>query len=275
MASDDTLHNASFALTNERCDWLRALDQHPQPLRAHLALGHSKRLGLHFERLWHFFLAQDSEVELLAHNLPVRDSTRTLGEFDCIYYCHQRQRNVHLELAVKFYLSAPGAISQALSNWLGPNSRDRLDLKLQRMLTHQIRLADTPQGASVLAELGIKDTLREIEIKGRLFAHCPSPAPAPSGYNTTLPLSQWCFISDLPGIDDIGVARYLPLERQQWLAPVNNGGNEALSLADLTALVTKQWQNDSRPMQVAVIDDGGCEQRRFFLVQDNWPASYD
>lgn len=275
MASDDTLYNASFVLTNERGDWLRALDQDPRPLRAHLALGHSTRLGLYFERLWHFFLAQDPEVELLAHNLPVRDSTHTIGEFDCIYYCHQRQRNVHLELAVKFYLSAPGAIDPALSNWLGPNSHDRLDLKLQRMLSHQVRLADTPAGASVLAELGVTDPLREIEIKGRLFANCPSPAPAPCGYNHALPLSQWCFISDLPGMSDTSVGGYLALERQQWLAPIQNSKKEALSVSDLTAMVIKQWQNDSRPLQVAVIDDHGYEQRRFFLVQDHWPASYE
>lgn len=274
LVSNDTLHNASFALTDERRDWLRALDRDPRPLRAHLALGHSTRLGLYFERLWHFFLAQDSEVELLAHNLPVRDSARTLGEFDCIYYCRQRQRNVHLELAVKFYLSAPGAVNHELNNWLGPNSHDRLDLKLQRMLTHQIRLADTPAGASVLAELGVTEPLREIEIKGRLFAHCPSPAPAPSGYNTALPLSQWCFISDLPGMSDNSGGRYLPLERQQWLAPVQHSDNERFSMAELTVRMAEKWQNDSRPLQMAVIDGNGCEQRRFFLVHNNWPLNY-
>ena len=76
--------NCGLSLTELRQNWLRALDLRPAPLHEHLSKLHSSRLGLYFESLWHFFLQSDSEVDLIAHNLPIRDEGRTVGEFDCL-----------------------------------------------------------------------------------------------------------------------------------------------------------------------------------------------
>lgn len=275
LGSHSAVQNADFALTNERMAWLRSLDVDPQPLAAHLAKSSTRRLGLYFEQLWHFFLEQDPGVELLAHNLAVRDSTRTLGEFDCIYFCHHRQRSVHLELAVKFYLSAPGTSDSDQRRWLGPNSSDRLDLKLQRMLHHQICLANTPEGRIALQELGINDPLHEIEIKGRLFTHWQLPAPPPPGYNQALNLSKWCRQSELVKMEEeVSGMRYLPLERSQWLSPVNGCGAGTLNKAELVDHGMVALDNDSRPIQVALLDPSSNEQGRFFLVPDTWPSHY-
>jgi len=47
-------------LTSSRLDWLAQLDIDPQPLLAHLARNSSHRLGVYFEKLWHFFLREDA-----------------------------------------------------------------------------------------------------------------------------------------------------------------------------------------------------------------------
>ena len=125
--------NCAFPLSGGRQLWLEKLDRDATPLLEHLSSIRSQRLGLYFESLWHFFLAQDEEVDLVARNLPVNRDGRTIGEFDCLYFCRRRNCHVHLELAVKFYLgwptqTEPGDTSLA-SEWLGPNARDRLDIK--------------------------------------------------------------------------------------------------------------------------------------------------
>jgi hypothetical protein len=74
------VENCSFPLTPLRRAWLEKLDRDASPLLTHLSVLHSRRLGVYFESLWHFFLAQDPEVELVAHNLPVTSDGRTLGE---------------------------------------------------------------------------------------------------------------------------------------------------------------------------------------------------
>ncbi|MEQ8803961.1 MAG: DUF1853 family protein, partial [Haliea sp.] len=104
LKSASGVTTASLTLTAARARWLQQLDRQPQPLLTWLEARPATRLGLYFEHLWHFFLQQDSATELIAHNLPLSSNGRTVGEFDCLYYCHERRRPVHLELAVKFYL---------------------------------------------------------------------------------------------------------------------------------------------------------------------------
>ncbi len=95
-------------LTDERKEWLNALDRDDHALRQYMqAHCHSKRLGLVFESLWHFFLQEDPATELIAHNIPVRDGNKTLGEFDVLYYCHNTQQAIHLEPVSYTYLTVP------------------------------------------------------------------------------------------------------------------------------------------------------------------------
>ncbi|MBN7797994.1 DUF1853 family protein [Parahaliea mediterranea] len=266
--------NADFALTPARQDWLARLDADPAPLREHLARSRSRRLGLYFERLWHFFLARDPAVELLAHNLPVRENGRTLGEFDLLYYCHERRRHCHLELAVKFYLgySAPGCDTPGASrwrDWLGPNSRDRLDLKLDRLLDHQVRLADHPSARAVLARLGVTDPLREVEMKGYLFRHPRNPLPPPRAFNPALALHSWWRLQELPGALDPSL-RYRVLPRLEWLAAARDTVDAMPPPALLQAL-EDHFREHRQPRLVAALDDSGVEQWRCFVTDASWP----
>ena len=163
-------------LSEARADRLRQLDRAPSPLLSFLGQRSGGRLGLYFEALWHFFLARDPDVELLAHNLPVKDATRTIGEFDLLYRDLPRERCVHLELAVKYYLGAPGS-----DQWIGPNQADRLDLKLDRLLQHQTRLGQHPAARPQLERLGIDGLERHWVLSGALFASRDGATTFPKG----------------------------------------------------------------------------------------------
>ena len=54
--------NCGLSLTPTRTAWLQQLDHNPGPLLDYLAQQSHTRLGLYFEQLWHFFLAQDPAV---------------------------------------------------------------------------------------------------------------------------------------------------------------------------------------------------------------------
>lgn len=151
-------------------------------------------LGIYYETLWQWLLEQHPDFELLAHNLqvgahqkktlsaetasvehPAPSPGRTLGEFDLIYRC---QGSVfHRELAVKFYLGLPSALTglerhrtSPWHHWIGPGLRDRLDRKLNRLIHHQINLSDHPESQQTLNLMGIKALPeKEILIQGRLF----------------------------------------------------------------------------------------------------------
>lgn len=258
--ADLDVANCGLVLDGPRQRWLESLDRQPGPLLNHLEKLQGTRLGLYFEALWHFFLQEDERVELVAHNLPVRDGTRTLGEFDCLYYCRERKRHFHLELAVKFYLGLPQVGAQGTyshwNRWLGPGACDRLDLKMQRLLEHQLLLGQQAQAGPILHAVGIENLALEMEIKGRLFRPMNFQIAPPYGYNLDIPLSHWLTWREIDTQAD-----YVVLDKRQWLAPVSPASRLVPS-----RLLPAHW-----PRLVAALDAGGHELERFFLVPEQWP----
>lgn len=264
-------------LTPGRVDWLARLDRQPEVLLAHLARQPGKRLGIYFERLWHFFLSEDEEFELIAHNLPVREAGRTLGEFDCLYWCRRRQRHIHLELAVKFFLGhqPPGAAgSSQWSDWLGPDSNDRLDRKLDQLQTHQLGLSELPQARDCLAELGISNVEREVALRGYLFQPIAAPLPAPPGLGRQQVLWPWLHIDQLAAyLHDLPLSTFLVLEKQRWLAPARAGTAEPLlDRSRLEKQLHSHFLASSRARLVAGLDQNGNETCRFFVTPTAWPG---
>lgn len=275
LATD--VHNCALTLTEDREQWLRQLDEKPVPLLEHLAQARGTRLGLYFESLWHFFLEQDSQVDLIAHNLPVYEGGQTIGEFDCLYFCHQRQRHVHLELAVKYYLGlhsfGNSAAHSAWNHWVGPAIRDRLDIKLSRLLDHQIQLGRQSAGKQSLQNLGIREPLKEIEIKGYLFAPAHESMPPPKGFNANQRLYPWIASAYLlTFLAGRGAQGFTALPRSYWLSPIDHRDPlEALSAARLLETYTTERTMLERPQLIAAIDQAGFETDRFFLCSSDWP----
>lgn len=267
------LGTAAFPLTGGRSAWLQALDRDPAPLREWLQQRPATRLGVYFERLWQFFLHSDRDTELIASNLPVRSGGRTLGEFDCLYWCHQRQRAVHLELAVKFYLGlATAKPSAGYSNgcdWIGPNTVDRLDRKLQRLLQHQTQLSQQPAAQPVLAALHAEKPLREARVAGCLFSPSAAALPPPRGYNTALPLCRWLPLGEWRA-ECGGDWQIIP--RLQWLAPLR-ASRHGQAGATLAATLEAHFREGGKPQLVAALDAHGNERSRCFVAADTWPDS--
>lgn len=276
----DDGHNVAdceFALTLPRRRWLEQLDARPAALLAHLATNASGRLGIYFERLWHFFLAEDPAVDLVAHNLPVRTAGRTLGEFDCLYWCRERRRYFHLELAVKFFLShrratTTGSVSH-WNEWLGPNSSDRLDLKLAQLLQHQARLGELPEARTQLAALGIGELAQEIAFKGYLFQSLADPLPPPFGFNPGHRLRHWLAIDGLaPYLQGLDSTAFTVLDKPSWLSPALARPDNILDRAHLLKRLQSLLADDRRARLVAALDARGREVRRFFVTPAHWPT---
>jgi hypothetical protein len=276
----DDGHNVAdcdLPLTPARRLWLEQLDRDATPLLNHLADARGQRLGSYFEQLWHFFLSTDPALELVAHNLPVQGSRRTLGEFDCIYRCRDRQRYYHLELAVKFFLGhrqdTTGEAASHWHEWLGPNSHDSLDKKLDRLFRHQIRLGDTTPGRERLASLGIQAPAREVVIKGYLFQPVADLLPPPYGFNEQNPLGRWLPIDRLEAfLERMETRAFLPLPRHRWLGPAR--ADQAAAIFDRYGLAKHlhcHIAETARAQLVAGLNHCGEESHRFFVTPAQWP----
>lgn len=269
--------DCELTLTPARLSWLEQLDRNAGALLDYLADMRSHRLGIYFERLWHFFLEQDPDVDLVAHNLAIREQGQTIGEFDCIYYCHQRQRHVHLELAVKYFLSHRQTTAlesrSHWQEWLGPNTRDRLDLKIEHLMQRQIQLGDNPVASEHLYDLNIRDLAKEVVIKGYLFQSHSDPLPAPHGFNEDCKLAQWLDISALEAyLQDLDCRAFLILPRLKWLSTAcANPATTPLTSGQLLAELQVHFRDTERPQLVAALHDSGWERQRFFVTASGWP----
>lgn len=263
------LRNCTLLLTEQRRAWLEQLDREPQALLEHLSAARTSRLGLYFESLWHFLLNSDCEVELVAHNLPVREAGRTVGEFDCLYYCHRRQIHVHLELAVKFYLQCAGSSGARWADWVGPNQEDRLDLKLNRLLDHQLRLGEHPAARESLARLGVAGLERELELKGRLFHLAGARHQPPPAFPAAREPHWHCTLGQLEALLPRRRS-FRPLARNAWLAPLESTEQDTVPARTLLERLQAQLGPGSRPQLVASLDERGNERERFFVTPDGW-----
>ncbi|MFD2567575.1 DUF1853 family protein [Pseudotenacibaculum haliotis] len=112
------------------------------------------RLGNYVERLVSYELHQHSSIQVLKENVQIISDKVTLGEIDCLLMDHKEA--VHLEIAYKFYLYDATVGSDFLDHWIGPNRRDSLVLKLNKIKNKQFPLLYSKECASFLSELKLK-----------------------------------------------------------------------------------------------------------------------
>lgn len=134
------------------------------PHKCYLTKPH--RLGVYFEQLWQNIIATNNDYYTQMHNQQVIIDKHTYGEFDSLL----RRRSgdyLHCELAVKFYLQI--GEGSALSDWVGPNLKDRFDIKYRRLFDHQLALSKQPLVKKWLWQRNIHIEQSKLLTRGRLF----------------------------------------------------------------------------------------------------------
>jgi hypothetical protein len=266
-------------------DLLYALDAAPDPLHRDLAATRITRLGRYAERLLGWFLQHGPAARLVAAGVALRRAGVTLGECDFLVQSRQGAR-LHWELAVKCYLHAgnAGDASNAddsaparLADYVGPNLKDRFDLKLAHLLNHQLPLSARDEFAST----GYAGAWTpRMFVKGWLFyRHGTTPADALE-LDPAHGRGWWVTRSEWPAFALAHARTWRALPRLEWLAPrltMQREQREAADASYVDALtLAAQTSNQPGPVMVAAFaeDDAGdlIERSRGFIVPDEWPA---
>ncbi len=250
--------------------------QSEKALQKHLSTQRSHFLGSYYEALLSFILSISSSHEVLAQNLQIHCAGKTLGEFDFLLRDIRNQEVLHLEVAVKFYLQH-GDYSPA--HWLGPNARDRLDLKLGKLTTQQLQLGSQPAAQQILLEQALPTPEVRTLLQGYLFYPV-------SQLNTieSLPLhaehgrGRWVSPSQLSQVIDESADRYWCAlqDKTAWLAPYIQTSDTGLwQDHGLDTYFAKLKNKPFKPVLLAGLrQEENCfiEQERLFVVPDAWPA---
>jgi hypothetical protein len=254
--------------------WLAALDLAPLPLHSYIAARPTRRLGHYFEALIKFWLTHMPDTQLIAANLQVHDGLRTLGEYDFLFRDNSAAV-CHWEAAVKFYLQQEPLAEQRA--FIGPGTRDRLDLKLDRVFQHQLVLGHTDAGQQALPQ-GIRLDKTQAFIKGYLFYHASTCSKlAPAGVSAAH-LSGWWVRHSLEKLPQASAdSRWIILPRLRWLAPARLADDA--SVMSYAALGSKLDEHFSQSNDAVLVFEltraatgGWHEKSRGFVVCSTWPV---
>ncbi|MFC7048146.1 DUF1853 family protein [Emcibacter nanhaiensis] len=236
-------------------------------------LAPSRALGPYFENLFAAVLARDEKISGVRRNIQVTDEGITKGEFDFLFYRDGQAH--HVETTVKFYLGTGSC--QRAQDWIGPGRRDRLDLKLAKMMDRQLQLSGTQAGRKTLQALGYETPDVHAFTRGCLFHPLENWVHGefitPDDVNPAHLKGWW---TGEKNMEDIlrQEAFWLELSKPFWLDVRTSLQQENIhSPEEMTARVSDRLAHGDRPVLLAALrnqNGGWREVHRGFIVPDNW-----
>ena len=154
-------------VSEESLPWFCKVDEDPAELESLLDKQKDRRLGKVFETFWLYWFSHHPRYEVIENNLQIIVDGETLGEIDFIVLDKMTDQMVHWEVAVKFYLGVDD--TSEMSNWYGPNRRDRLDLKVTHLLQRQSIVSKDQRVRQWLEQKGLSIDQCAVILKGRLY----------------------------------------------------------------------------------------------------------
>jgi hypothetical protein len=275
----------------ENCyEWLLELDNNPTPLLEWINKKPSFRLGVRFELLLLFLfqhLQQQNHIDKLQFNVPIYDENHvTLGELDIVYYDVKQQQRFHWENTVKFYLFCPQEYS--FERWVGPNSGDWLQRKLEHLFMRQLGITNTIEAKMVLADCFTKQqnetTLKRMAfIKGYLF----KPLGSNSRFNheendlinSLCQMGWWGYSDQFHLADPEQTGRWRVIEKLDWIVPqfypYHDG--DLLKPNEMSIKIKYHFSQSKRSLMLAhfYLDETTqlwVEKSRGVLVDKLWPS---
>lgn len=239
------LENSFHEPLEKNMEWLHHLDKNPQELEETISKNNRHTLGGYFECLFGFWIKNLEGVKLLAENLQVRSDKETIGEFDFII--EEGGEFFHIETTVKFYLGIKN--DGKWKNWIGPKSKDRLDIKLEKLLGRQSELSKTKEGKEALKKIGVDRVTTKILCKGCFFYKDGWNVSPENSHKDHLK-GRWVYYSDF---DKGG---YIILRKPHWLAH--------------TVEQKKIKLKEVKEPTLAATMYGDREIERIFVMPDSW-----
>nr|WP_086940803.1 DUF1853 family protein [Thaumasiovibrio occultus] len=164
----------------------------------------SSRLGFYYQWLVRQAIIASNDYDLIAEEVIIQGDKQTLGAIDFLVRDRVTSELEHWEVALKFYL-------QSGSQWLGPNVKDALERKYERMLSHQLRLTSTAEYQRSWGETYGLPTQHRAIIQGYLFASGEALSLA-EWVNPEAIKQDWYFIQEISD-------QWRRIEKPDWISP--------------------------------------------------------
>ncbi len=176
-------------------------------------------LGMQAEACLEASLKESKNYKLLAANLQINGERETLGELDFIAKNLKTQKVVHIELACKFYLFDEAAGSTEEEKWIGPNRKDSLFDKLEKVRLKQFPLLQKTATIQKLKALEVEmPTYQQLCLKAFLFLPKKMNRSTFANKYADCIVGHWMKQIDFDEEDN--TALYAIPTKKEWLLPI-------------------------------------------------------
>lgn len=170
------------------------------------------RLGFIAEHFTFDYWKQHPEVEIVCQNIQIEGNQQTIGEIDAVL--RMDSKLIHTEIAYKFYLYDPKHGNTEIEHWIGPNRKDTLKAKLERLKEHQLQMIHLPETRLALSEFidDKEEVNSKVWLKGQLFI------PYREKFEGTL-LNSECvsgYYLQFEEMEQFSNAKFFLPEKQDW-----------------------------------------------------------
>ena len=219
-------------------------------------------LGKQAEQCFEYYLKHSKRYNLVAANIQIQGLTHTIGELDYLVYDLQENKALHIELACKFYLYDSSLSSQELKCWTGPNRKDNLFQKLEKLRLKQFPLLYSEEAIVELNHLNleISSVEQQLCLKSFLFTKRDEGLRnILKDYENAI-VGYWITLSEFASEDKL--ALYRIYNKLEWLLLPENL-EEFKSLGEVSTMLELHISNKRSQL---VYKRKGNRIERFFVV---------
>ncbi|MFD1096006.1 DUF1853 family protein [Salegentibacter chungangensis] len=220
-------------------------------------------LGKRVERFFEVGLQQQEDLEIITANLQISREKITLGEIDFLVRDKKEERVSHIELVYKFYVYDP-TFPEELARWIGPNRRDSLLQKTEKLKQKQLPLLYKPETKEALKamDLDTSDIRQEVCFKANLFVPKHLAGLEFPLINNQCIAGYWISFSDFSE-ENYGDFEYFTPVKKDW--PVNpDSGREWFSYKEIKEQIKDLFEYKKAPL--VWMKKGDEEYERLFVV---------
>ena len=204
--------------------------------------------GKRMEQFLVIYFEQSDRYEVIAHGLQINKEKITLGELDFLVRNTSQNSIIHIELVTKFYVYDPTE-KEEINRWIGPNKKDSLVQKLDKLKKKQLPLLFNPYTKVELQKFGIdpKTVEQMLCFKAQLYI--------PYQFETKLiePIVNidcitgfWLRPKELQGIEFRDAKFNIPLKNNWYCSP--NNETEWEDLSSLSTKIAKLHKMEKSPL---------------------------
>lgn len=225
-----------------------------------------QRLGKYIEHFVFFNLKQQKNVKLLVENVQIQEEKRTVGELDCLFT--ENETPIHLEIVYKFYLYIPDLHKNELHCFIGPNRKDSLIEKLEKLKNKQLPLLYHSATKPYLKNINLKVNSIEQKVcfKAQLFIPLAEKNLIFKKLNKSCVAGFYIYKKELHLFENCKF--YIPNKKDWLIAPHKNVN--WLSFLDFKNATSPLLERNFSPLCWLKKPNGKLE--KFFLVW--WTCSH-